>query len=286
MFAPPIACQTLPYSELPFRRAVDGIARAGYPCLAFGTTHEGVETPDPLDPDDRTLEYGRIVADAGLVPVMMFGPRGGVTGDDGRDLYKRRLDQARLLGVEHVLAWGPWEYKNWPDEKHPPDVWEAMCEEWFTAMAPVVQHAEAVGVTLVAKPHTGLTAHAARCRETVERIDSPNFRVCYDGGNVHFYEGLDPAEDIKLCADITAALCVKDHTGPRGNPLFPCPGEGEVDHEAMLRALAPHGFDGPCAVERFEGEHKKAEMPPELIDELAARAFAHLSAVAQRVAAT
>jgi len=283
MFRPKLACMTLPYSELPFRRAVEGIAKAGYEYFAFGLTHEGIETPDPVDPEAKVLEYGTMLSDNGLAPVLMFGPKGGVSGDDGAELYQRRLDQARLLGVEHVLAWGPWEYKSWPDEKHPPEVWQAMVDEWFDAMAPVVAHAESVGVTLVAKPHTGVTAHGELCRQAVQRMGSPNFAICYDGGNVHFYEGLDPAQDIKICAEVTKALCVKDHTGARANPLFPCIGEGDVDHEAMLRALVQYDFTGPCAVERFEGEHKKPQMPPDLIDELAAKSLRHLESAVERI---
>ncbi len=282
MFDPKLACMTLPYSELPFARALEGIAKAGYKYMAFGTTHEGVETPGSEDSDEKILEYGRMVQDAGLTPTMMFQPQGALTADGGLELYQRRIDQGKLLGV-HVLVIGPWEYKSWPDEKHAPDVWQQMSDEWFSAMEPVVAHAEDVGVTLVSKPHTGVTATGRRCKEAVERLGSPAFRICYDGGNVHFYEGIDPTEDIKLCADVTVALCVKDHTGARANPLFPYIGEGDVDHEAMLATLAAHGFDGPCPVERFEGTNKKAEMAPELLDELAGKALAYLQQVVARI---
>ncbi|NSW57610.1 MAG: sugar phosphate isomerase/epimerase [Armatimonadetes bacterium] len=284
MFDPKIACMTLPYSELPFSRAVEGIARAGYRYLAFGTTHEGIETPGSYDDDARIGELGRIVRDAGLEPVMMFQPRAiALTAEGGQDLFRRRIDQAKLMGVPQILVIGPWEYKSWPDEKHPADVWARMTDEWFEAVAPVVKYAEEMDVMLVSKPHTGITATASRCREAVERVGSTHFRICYDGGNVHFYEGVDPAEDIRLCADITVALCIKDHVGPRANPLFPYIGEGDVDHESMLRTLSEFGFSGPCPVERFEGPNKKAEMSPELIDSLAAKALETVQAMVDRI---
>jgi hypothetical protein len=34
-----IACMTLPYSPFPLQRALEGIARAGYRFVAWGTTH-------------------------------------------------------------------------------------------------------------------------------------------------------------------------------------------------------------------------------------------------------
>ena len=285
MFDPKIACQTLPYSELPFERAVEGIARAGYKYFAFGVSHQKVETPAPEDSDEKTLEYARMVTDAGMAPVMMFRPRAELGTPDSVDPFKRRLDQAALIGVQCVLAWGPWGYKKWPDEPYPPEEWEKLIAPWFEDMRPAAAHAESVGVTIVLKPHTGLTATAAVCRQTIERIGSPAVAVCYDGGNVHFYEGVDPVEDIKLCADITKAICAKDHVGERANPLFPCIGDGDVSHEGMLRVLKPFGFDGPVAVERFEGPYKKSEMTPEQMDELARQAREHLEAAVARVKA-
>lgn len=285
MFAPKIACQTLPYSEFPFERAVQGIAAAGYPYFSFGVTHQGQETPSPLDPDATVLGYAQQVRDAGMEPVMMFRPRAELTSDGGLDLFKRRVDQAKLIGVEQVLAWGPWGYKSWPEERFSDEELEALAAPWYEAMALAAKHAEDVGVTIVFKPHTGVTATAALCRRTVERIGSPAVAVCYDGGNVSFYEGIDPAEDIKACAEVTRALCVKDHVGPRANALFPCPGDGEVDHESMLRTLAAYDFAGPVAVERFEGHHKKADMSAELVDKLAAKAYQHLRTVVERISA-
>lgn len=274
-----IGCQTLPYSELPLKRALEGIARAGFEYVCFGTTHEGQPVPAPEASDQDIAALGRLVADHGLTPIMCFFPSGGPSGDNGVDLCKRRLDQAKVLGIGHVLAWGPWEYESWPGKKFATAAWKQTTDQWFEAMAPVARHAEAVGVTAVLKPHTGVTAYGNVLRATIERIGSPNVQACYDGGNVHFYEGLDPALDIKDCAEYVKALCIKDHRGLRGNPEFPCPGEGEVDDRAMLEVLKPFGFDGPVVVERFEGPHKKAEMVPELIDGLAAQACAYLKRV-------
>jgi len=269
MFDPKIACMTLPYSELPFERAAQGIKTAGFEYLAFGVTHEGAEVPDPMAGEAETLALGRIVEDAGLTAIMMFGPKGGVDGENGAELFRRRLAQAKLLGIGHVVAWGPWEYKEWPDEKWPEDEWDEIRETWFDGMMQVAPHAEELGVQIVLKPHTGVTAYGERLKYAVERIGSEAVGVCYDGGNVHFYEGYDPAEDIKDCAEYVAAFCIKDHSGPRANPLFPPPGEGDVDDAAMLRVVNEHGFSGPLMVERFEGDWAKADMPVELIDERA-----------------
>ena len=271
-----LACMTLPYSELPFERAREGIACAGYEYVAYGWSHQGAEVPDPLGGPDEVAEIRRKVEDAGLETVLLTAPGGGLTDDEGVTKFQRRMEQARELGCRFLLAHGPWEYESWPDKKHPPERWKEMTDPWFEAMTSLARDAESLGAHIVLKPHTGTTASGAVLRETIERIGSDAVRVCYDGGNVHFYEGLDPVEDIKICADLVEAICVKDHKGPRANPLFPCPGEGDVDHPGMLRVLKEYGFNGPCCVERFEGPHKKAEMPPELLDRLAGETLEYL----------
>jgi len=278
-----IGCQTLPYSELPLDRALEGIARAGYQYVCYGTTHEKAPVIDPDWPEAQTLELKRRTEDAGLTPVMAFQVSPGPTGEGGVDRWQKRLDQGKLLGLDCLLGWGPWEYESWPGKKYGLSVWREMCDDWFRAMEPVARHAEAVGMMIVLKPHTGLTAYGNVLRQTIERIGSPMVQACYDGGNVHYYEGLDPALDIKDCAELVRAICVKDHLGPRGNPVFPVPGAGEVSDQAMLEVLKPHGFSGPMVVERFEGPFKKTEMLPELIDALAAQARVYLERVASEV---
>jgi len=126
-------------------------------------------------------------------------------------------------------------------------------EAWSVGDAPLARAAEQTNVLVVLKPHMGLTAAAWELADTLERIGSPAVRACYDAGNVHYYEGLEPEEDIKDIAGQTVALCVKDHRGPRGTNDFPTPGDGDVDHAAIFRALAGAGFAGPCVVELVKG---------------------------------
>ncbi len=278
-----IGCETLPYSELPLERALEGIARAGYRHVCFGTTHEKVPALDVNWTEAQTLALKQRTEDYGLLPVMAFMPSEGPTGPGGVDLWKKRLDQGKLLGLDCLLAWGPWEYESWPGKKHSWNVWQQICGEWLLAMEKVAAHAEEIEMMIVLKPHTGLTAYGNVLRQTIERIGSAFVRACYDGGNVHFYEGLDPALDIKDCAEYVCALCVKDHTGPRAHPVFPPPGTGDVDHRAMLEALKPYGFRGPVVVERFEGPFKKTEMLPELIDALAAQARVYLEKIVAEI---
>ncbi len=273
-----IACQTLPYSELSLERAIDGIASAGYKYGALGTTHAGKPALD--------IEAGPAAAVAvkdqfekkGLRLVMMFAMTNGLD-PGGPDKFKRRIDQAKAAGVPFLLSMGTWGYAKWPDQKHAPDKWAEMNKQFVEVIKPIGEYAAKAGVMIVLKPHTGNTETGAACLKLMKEIACPAVQVCYDAGNVHFYEGVDPHEDIKVIRDYVRALCIKDHRGARANPVFPCPGDGDVDHRRLLRPLLGLAWDIPLAVERFEDGRQKKEMSPELIDSLARQARLHLETV-------
>src|SRR5258707_8904290 len=71
-----IACMTLPYSQFPMNRAIQGIARAGFRHIAWGTTHFEGATRRPALAVDAPGSDAKLLAsrcrDAGLEPVMMF----------------------------------------------------------------------------------------------------------------------------------------------------------------------------------------------------------------------
>ncbi len=274
-----IGCQTLPWTEFTFEEALSGIRAAGYEYVCTGTQHQGV----PIFPDDISDEgaeaVGAVIAETGLNFEMIMASTGNLDSDESIAAYERKLEIAVLLDVPFVVSWGPWEYLNWPDEKYPADQWNEITDVWFAGMDRVAEFAAGSGVTIVLKPHTGTTAFGARAKATVERIGSDSVRICYDAGNVSFYEGLDTAEDIKDCAEYVAAMCIKDHRGARANPVFPPVGEGDIDHSAIMTILAAHDFSGPLMVERFEGSNAKKEMSLELVNERARAARIYLEKI-------
>jgi len=266
-----LACSTLNYAAFPFQRALAGIRRAGYDYISFGTAHDGVHIPNPEMTDAEIADLGKQIEDHGLQARSgLIGHTVRVEAEGGVDAFLRELDQFKALGCRRLVTAGPWYYAKWPNELKPPDQWQADCDAWYAAVEKVLPRAEELGIIICPKPHTGLCGHSGRVLEVLKRLPSPALQVCWDAGNVSFYEGICPDLGLDKIARHIKCVCLKDHKGPRANPLFPPLGEGNVDHDEYFGILAAAGFDGVMMIERLGLRQGEGKRTPEQIDERAA----------------
>src|SRR5438270_10940381 len=97
-----IGCMTLPYAQFPMGRAIQGIARAGFRHIAWGTTHLEGGTRRPALAVDAPGSDAKLLAarcrDAGLEPVMMFSTV-QLEEPGAAAAHLRRIDQASAAGV-------------------------------------------------------------------------------------------------------------------------------------------------------------------------------------------
>jgi sugar phosphate isomerase/epimerase len=214
-----LGCFTYVFSEFPFDTALDAISRAGYRGVGLGLSPREA----PIPGDDSGAEQGQAVRrrleSAGLKPLFTFAPR--VVGEGGIDRFRRRIDFCHAAGLPFIIATGAFGYTKFPDAKlNPEELTRASAPFWdaYRQLAPAAQQA---GVTILLKPHTGSTATNVECLESMKQIDHPAVRICYDAGNVHFYEGLAPEDDVVPLLPFVKALCLKDHQGPPRQPQLP-----------------------------------------------------------------
>lgn len=199
--------------------------------------------------------------------------------------YLAELDLCADFGIPVMIGGGPWYFQKFPNLPKRNVVWQKEVADFYTALEKAVKHAEDVKVTIALKPHTGITATAKACLEVVQRIVSPRLRICWDAGNVSFYEGLYPDPDLADISRHVVAVCVKDHLGGRAAPNFPVPGQGQIDHPAMFQTLFAAGFDGPMGVERVEGQ-ESGKLTPEQLEQRLAAAYQYLSPLLERTSRT
>ena len=261
-----LGAHTLPYRAHSLDRALEGIARAGYRYVGLWNDH----ADRPLIPHDApasTIDaVRRRLNSHSLTPRMAFRFPSDPNDKDPAAPLRRTVEVAGALGIPFVISTGPSPYRRAPHERKRDMLFHRESETYFQVLRTVAPLAERARVTVVVKPHMGVTGTGEDLADLVTLIDHPNVKVCYDAGNIAYYEGLKPEEDITACAHLTRAVCIKDHRGERWNPDFPVPGEGDVDHAAIFGTLLAAGFSGPCLVERVDGTQKATDMPPDTID--------------------
>ena len=112
-----------------------------------------------------------------------------------------------------------------------------------------------MGIDICLETHGGLLATGEISKKLIQDIGKDNISINYDPGNVIFYGGVRPEDDIKRLGRLRRPHA---RQGPDRRPgRLELPGHRHrrsrlPDH---LRALDEVGFDGICSVEvEFQGE--------------------------------
>ncbi len=263
-----IACMTLPYSRFPLARALEGIKVAGYPFVAWGTTHnegDGKNTPVIAQdaPPTKAKDLAKRCRDMGLEPVLMFS---GVYPEakEGLDAHKQRILQAGAAGIPQVLTFGHTKGGN-------KELWLSR----FRELAPI---AKDNNVVLVIKQHGGETGTGEACAAITREVNHPNVKVNFDAGNVLDYLDKDPLPDIRACVAEVRSFCIKDHRKwPKNEDCGP--GFGEIDHYKLLHPVLFTGRTMPLACENIFAPLVPRPDTPEGVDALARRAREFLEVV-------
>ena len=88
----------------------------------------------------------------------------------------------------------------------------------------------------------------------LDRVNKPNFGICYDPGNILYYTGKRPEEDLLKIVDRVDAICLKDERGGLRGEVMLTLGTGDVDFDVLFDILRDAGFTGPAWVECMGGE--------------------------------
>jgi sugar phosphate isomerase/epimerase len=259
---------TLPYARFPLERALQGIKRAGYRYVAWGTTHqesatERVPAVARDAPPGRARELANRCRDLGLEPLLMFSevyPE----ADDALGILRARIQQAAAAGVPQVLTFGHTKGGN-----------RKLWVQRFKELGPMAREH---GVTIVVKQHGGETGTGAACGEIVREVGDEGIKVNYDAGNVMDYLDVDPIPDIRTCAGLVRSFCIKDHRNfPKDEDCGP--GFGEIDHYRLLEPVAFTGLMMPLCCENISAPVVPAPADADGIDALARRAREFLEIV-------
>ena len=214
---------------------LDGVKAAG-----FGVVGLQTPTKDDLFVASNSADYlaalKKKISDRGLRAI-----QGRIrTRDDGpwdeaakADLC-RQIDNAVALGIGTLINTGVGK--------------SAQYEGWYGAMAYAAAYGAERGVKIVTKPHGGVTAAATDLLRCLERVNHPNFGIWYDPGNIIYYTGRDPFQEMEPLLGRISAFTAKDCTARNGEVMIQL-GGGKVEFAPLFRRLQAAGFQGPVMIE-------------------------------------
>jgi sugar phosphate isomerase/epimerase len=228
--------------------ALDVCAELGIGVVELRTV-DGQSVVDVAEDDLRAL---RALLDRGGFSVCAIGSPflKCDRGVDHADVNARALRAAAILGAPVVRAFSFWRE---------PDL-SAVLDELGAALHDGAARAAEAGRTLALEnEHDCNVASAAEVAAALAAADAPDLGVIWDAGNAAM---LDPAAfaglgGLDAICDRVVHVHLKDVTLDRTWVRI---GDGVVDHDALLRFLAAHGYGGPLSIESHHERDGSSEL--------------------------
>lgn len=229
---------TIVFAPLSIDEALEGLAEAGYRNCEIGAVKGWFEHIDPDTVADA--ELNRIqskLGEVGLNPVSISGHTQLQT-DEGKERFSRVIDIAQMLGMQIVNTFTG-------DAKT-----EAERETYFANVAELCDKAGTLGLKVGMETDSNMLPTAKIGVDILDRIDRPAvLGFNYDPGNVVYYTGADPVEDIDYALPRLVHFHFKDKIGGEGVFNFPPPGDGQLDMAGLLVKMNDAGYEGPISAE-------------------------------------
>jgi sugar phosphate isomerase/epimerase len=215
--------------------ALKGIREAGYAVAGLLTTMPGEPFVAADASDDYLAELKKRIAAAGLTATMgALRLNFSLALPDAIQQVRRQIEHARFLNLEWLLTFGADHEEDYG--------------KFYRIMADAADYAQEHKIKLVLKPHGGGSGASGEILRCLKEVNRPNFKIWYDPGNILYYTGKDPVEELKPIAAQVTGVCAKDCTKAKGGVMIQF-GAGQVDFLAVYTHLKNAGFNGPTFVE-------------------------------------
>jgi sugar phosphate isomerase/epimerase len=231
----PIGCFNRPWTTWSFDEALKQIKTAGYQTTGLLTRTKD----EPFIGADATPDYlatlKRRIAASGLKANMgALRSRHDIPLDESIKEVRRQIENAETLALTSLLTFGVDKAEEY---KH-----------YYKVMSDAAAYAQQRRIKLVMKPHGGGSGASQEIVAAMKAVRHPNFKIWYDAGNIIYYTGKDPVEELKPIAQHVTGFCAKDCGALKSDVMIQF-GTGKVDFAAVFGTLKAAGFDGPIMVE-------------------------------------
>jgi sugar phosphate isomerase/epimerase len=231
----PVGCFNRPWTKWTFDETLKAIKSAGYSTTGLLTrTKEdpfiGAEaTPEYLDGLKRAIAASGLTANLGALR-----SRHDIPIEETIKGLHKEIDNAAFLGLKFVITFGITNPEQF--------------DHYFRSMADAAAYGAERGVQVVMKPHGGSSGASDEIIAAMKKVGHPNFKIWYDAGNIIYYVGKDPVEELKPIVQYVTGFCAKDCAEPKGDVMIQF-GAGKVDFAGVFKVLKSAGFNGPIMVE-------------------------------------
>jgi sugar phosphate isomerase/epimerase len=231
----PIGCFNRPWTKWTLDETLKAVRDAGYGTMGLLSRTK----TDPFIAADATPEYldglKRTLAASGLTANMgALRSRHDVPLEETVRSLQKEIDNAAYLGLKYVMTFGSDEPSQF--------------DHYFQSMARAAAYGAEKSVQVVMKPHGGASGASAEIIAAMKKVGHPNFRIWYDAGNIVYYTGKDPVEELEPVVEYVTGFCAKDCAEPKSEVMIQF-GTGKVDFAGVFGVLKSAGFGGPIMVE-------------------------------------
>ena len=217
--------------------ALRGLSEAGFENVEIGAVKDFLEHLDPDRLGPAEIDECRALLDRHGLRCVSLSGHAQLHTAEGLARLRRVLAAGRELDIAVLNTFTG-------DAETPEEV-----EAFELHVRLLADEAEVAGIRLCIETDSNLMPTAEAGVALLDRLDHPWIQINYDPGNVVYYAGAPPEQDIRFGLGRIGHVHLKDKRGGKGVLDFPPLGEGELDLASMLRDLEGSGFAGPVSME-------------------------------------
>lgn len=225
---------TICFKPYTLEEALHGLAEAGFENVEIGAVKGFLQH---LDPDDPDVDGARALLERHGQRCVSISGHAPLHTDEGMRRLRTMLAVTAELGAGVLNTFTG-------DAETPEEI------ELLKANArALADEAQAARIRLCIETDSNLLPTAETGMRLLGEIGHDWIQINYDPGNVIYFVGGVPEEDVKHGLGRYGHFHLKDQRGGRGKLDFPPLGEGDIDLASILLDVAGSGFSGPMSME-------------------------------------
>lgn len=236
----PICLNSNTYHGFSLVEAIEGAKRAGIKLIELAGVIGWTEHVRNDFSDEQIANVLRKLKDNDITAIGMCGHT-NIQTKEGQVTFKKNLDLAHKLGVQYVtLSTG----ETHGDESKIEDD-----SELVNIIKDLGNYAAKLGLTMAIETHGANYATGQSIISLLKKVNMPNVRLNYDTGNVVFYGGIMPYEDLEASTGSITGIHLKEKAGAQAEWNFPAIGRGDLDFDRILKTLKKNGCKAALSIE-------------------------------------